>query len=107
MKSRLEWMLFVCGSGLDKDGFAHVSCVFDESSKRSYSSIGEKDAPELENQIDALSQADVGRSGSKQSHMVQSSPAGIRKGVTESPLKNRPHRHIPCWAPCCSRHEHG
>jgi len=38
--------------------------------------------------------------------MVQSHPAGIRKCVTESPLKNRPRRHIPCWAQCCSRHEH-
>ena len=56
--------------------------------------------------IIALSQADFGRSGSKGPHMVQSHPAGIRKCVTESPLKNRPRRHIPCWAQCCSRHEH-
>src|SRR5260370_713018 len=50
--------------------------------------------------------ADVGRGGSKGSHMVQSHPTGRRKGVRESPLKSRPRRHIPCWAPCCSRHEH-
>ncbi len=50
--------------------------------------------------------ADVGRGGSKGSPMVQSHPTGRRKGVTESPLKNRPRRHIPCWAQCCSRHEH-
>ena len=50
--------------------------------------------------------ADFGRSGSKGSHMGQSHPAGRRRCVRESPLKNRPRRHIPCWAPCCSRHEH-
>src|SRR5947209_1276407 len=50
--------------------------------------------------------ADVGRSGSKGSHLVQSHLAGIRKCVTEPPLKNRPRRHIPCWAQCCSRPEH-
>src|SRR6266436_1583333 len=39
-----------------------------------------------------------GRGGSKGSPMVQSHSAGRRKGVRESPLKNRPRRHIPCWA---------
>src|SRR5258707_1889668 len=47
-----------------------------------------------------------GRGGSKGSPMVQSHSAGRRKGVRESPLKNRPRRHIPCWAQCCSRHDH-
>src|SRR5437588_7370861 len=50
--------------------------------------------------------ADVGRSGSKGSHMGQSHLAGIRKCVRDPPLKNRPRRHIPCWVQCCSRHEH-
>ena len=49
-------------------------------------------------------QTDYGQAG-----WMKEEPPVIYAGECQKipfPLKNRPRRHIPYWAQCCSRHEH-